>query len=94
MSKGNWFELLLVCLLASCVALAGCGGGSSSGKKKSQEGQDPDQELTAYDIAVINGFEGTEAQYEMMTDGIESESCVEARQGSQPSPMPSPSSSD
>ena len=76
MWSSNWIKLLLVCLLAGSLAFAGCGGGGSHGNKNKQAEQDDDDGIvTAYDIAVINGFEGTEAQYEAMIDGVEIESC-------------------
>ncbi|MDZ4184662.1 MAG: hypothetical protein U1D97_06745 [Desulfuromonadales bacterium] len=52
---GKWSRLILACLLASALALGGCSDGDDG--KSGQPG------LSAYEIAVNNGFTGTEQEW-------------------------------
>lgn len=55
MKEGRkWFRLLAACLLAGSLALAGCSG---------DDGDDGAPGLSAYQIAVNNGFTGTEQEW-------------------------------
>lgn len=52
---GKWSRLILACLLASALALGGCSDGD--------DGKSGAAGLSAYEIAVNNGFTGTEQEW-------------------------------
>ena len=63
--RGKWFKLLLACLMAGSLALTGCGDDGDDGRN----GVDGDAGKSAYEIAVENGFEGTEAEWLASLEG-------------------------